>query len=112
MNISPEFKASDDVTEGQEWRCGPRDTWEAGPCGLPDIWVEVRPKRQPDPLSLSSAVVDGRTLHTTTVGEMRDRTDLDQWEVANWDHGEWGTYEDPLYWEDPDDFPVIVRRKP
>lgn len=60
----------------------------------------------------------GDVIHVTTVGEMRNRTDLDQWEYAN--NGyllcEWLPFDgEDRSWDwdddDPDDFPIIVRRK-
>lgn len=54
----------------------------------------------------------GDVIHITTVGEMRNRIDLDQWEVANWEYDRWDKdVTQGFYWDGPDDFPVIVRRK-
>lgn len=78
--------------------------------------VEARPVRQPDPKG--KWVSDGNNHFlglVTTVAEMRDRTDLDQWEYADTcsNHGGgWFSWAE-TFWtnEFDDDFPVIVRRK-
>jgi len=75
-------------------------------------YLRCRPPQQPDP--------EGTWLPTptsdqiaTTVGAMRDRVDLDQWEFAcTWASG-WASYDtsDAPDYDAPDDLPVIVRRK-
>jgi len=54
-------------------------------------------------------------LIATTVGEMRARTDLDQWDAADFgrvDSGGWSPCTWVIHLPQDDDFPVIVRRKP
>ena len=54
----------------------------------------------------------GDVIHITTVREMRNRIDLDQWEVANWEYDRWDKdVGGSGCWDGPGDLPVIVRRK-
>lgn len=113
MTVTPEYpiKRRCDVGPDEEWRDGAGHEWsfdDVYTSTAATTWVEVRPKQQPDP--------EGTWLPTptedriaTTVGEMRDRTDLDQWEFAN--RATWEIYHDPSALDAPDDFPVIVRRR-
>lgn len=108
-----------DVPEGWEHRFGPEDIWEPGrerrPYAAP-VLVEARPVRQPDPEGTDISL-DGQFIgFVTSVGEMRGRTDLNQWEWACTDQGTWFQLYDNallflLFAECTDDFPVVVRRR-
>jgi hypothetical protein len=79
-----------------------------------DRIVECRPIRLPDPNGEWVWSSDARYRYwSTTVGEMRDRTDLDQWGVAA-PFGYWvKALTAARYWaEEPaaDSHPIIVRR--
>ncbi len=85
---------------------------------VPDGWriasalYELAPAgRLPDPEAQATWVLYGeRQCIATTVGQMRDRVDLDQWEWANAASGKWIRW--PRYFmAENDDFPVVVRRK-
>lgn len=116
MSVTPEYpvKRRCDVRPDEEWRSGPNDSWVVSSrTGSDSRWVEFRRARQPDPLWLMVREDEGG-FGVTTVDEMRARTDLKQWEYAsNYESCEWLSMD--VYWEwdneDPDDFPIIVRRK-
>lgn len=128
MSVSPEhpIKRRCDVGAGEEYRYQDGGAWwdpSDNPFGAHlKTWVEARPKQQPAPRPIASrGLNDGFALEregpggftVTTVGEMRDRTDLDQWEYCDATWGRWANW--PTingFTSESDDFPVIVRRKP
>lgn len=90
---------------------------------VPDGWeiaillYELRPVvKLPDPEFMCNgtwADRDGRMCGVTTIGEMRDRSDLDQWEYANPYWGEWDSFaaDGTRFDAESEGFPLVVRRK-
>ena len=114
------YAVVEDVPEDWECREAPSAQWRPRAFWCSDLIVQCRPMALPDPTWLRTGfggpaatemvTFEAPLFGVTTVGEMRDRADLDQWEWASACHGTWTPWFPEF--EAAPDFPVIVRRRP
>jgi hypothetical protein len=102
------------VPDDYEWRSYIGTShWVLQPAISPDgdRLVECRPIRLPDPHGTRFTIDDdeGHLAWLTWVREMRDRTDLDQWQVAS-ASGDWNPASSCAWDGVADSHPIIVRR--
>jgi hypothetical protein len=104
-----------DIPDGWERRSDSTlpHKWYTGNTKLNARWYQVRPVELPDPKWMGRIAPIGEAGGYTTLGEMRNRSDLDEWQFYN-PAGTWSLMRHHVGLSrdfNNDNFPLLVRRK-